>query len=342
MIIQNILVSLFVFIILPAIVGNGILLCTETKGTFKLSYAYGWIVILALFQLVALPVTFCKGSLTLLVYIYSGILGFVLFGVLICGRKKMKKRFSNIKFKIPQVNLYGILAIVLLIIQITISVFYMHSDADDAYYIGTSVTSLSTDTLYMVAPDTGFLYDSFPWRYVFSTLIVFWAYLSRITFIHPLIITHTIMAPIFILVSYIIWWEFGKCFFKEQENRWILFLLLNVFNIWGNTSAYTQSSFLLFRIWQGKAMLPNIILPMLIMSFLRVYRHPQTWKCWILVYFIVLAGCCCSSMGVPLCAINVMVGSIVLVLLCKKWSMLLWGIISCSPCWIIGIAYLLV
>lgn len=339
---MEIAISFFVFFILPFVIGNGILLRCEMESSVLFGYVYGWVVILASFQIFTLPVTFCNGSLTMLTYICSAcFFGLFLFA-LVCGKNGMKDRMKSMKRRTPVIHLYGILAVVLLVVQLVVAVLGMHGDADDAYYIGASVTSLSTDTLYQVTPDTGYLYDSFPWRYVFSALMIFWAYLGKITSVHPLIIAHTIIAPIFILVSYFVWWEVGKYLFKKQEDRWLFFLFLNILNIWGNTSAYTQSSFLLFRIWQGKAMLPNIILPVILYLLLGIYKNPKEWKRWIFVFVTVLAGCCCSSMAVPLCIVEVMAGSLVLLMFCKNWKMLVGGLFSCIPCVAIGIVYLLV
>lgn len=340
MIIIRILIGFCLLLIVPFVLGNGILLYLDTKYSFKMGYAIGWMLILSLFLLISLPATFLKLSLTALVLIYSAILGVIFLFLLIYSIKnKNKFRF---KWKRSWFNGYGILAFLLLGVQIVLSIVCVHSDADDAYYLGTAMTSLTTDTLYLVQPDTGFLYTVFPYRYVFSSLMVFWSYVSKITTIHPLIIAHTIIPPIFILIAYILWWEIGKYLFKDHEMRCVYFLLLNVFNIFGNTSVYTQSSFLLFRIWQGKAMIANMIIPLLLVLFLGINRHREEWKRWGLVFVTVLAGCCCSSMAVPLCTICVMVASMVLAVFSKNWKMLLGGFVSCIPCFVIGIVYLLV
>lgn len=339
--IMKIIISLIAFLIIPGMLGNGILLCLDTKYSYKLGYVFGWMIILALFQVIALPTIFFKKSLTFLASVYSVVVCCGCFICIILARKKIKKRFYAIDI-VQSLNVYSIISFFLLAMQVLIAIFCVHSDADDAYYMGTALTSLSTDSLYLVAPDTGFLYSIFPWRYVFSTLMIFWAYLSKILFIHPLVIVHTIIPPVFILCSYILWWEIGKYFFKDIEKRWIYFLLLNIFNIFGNTSAYTQSSFLLFRIWQGKALIPNIIIPMILMLLLSINRYYKEQKRWYLVFITVLAGCCCSSMAVPLCTVSVMVGSVVLALFRKKWKLLLNGVYSCIPCFIIGILYLIV
>ena len=333
----------FLLIIPPLVLGNGLLMCLNLKKSAKLGYIYGWIFLLAIFECVVVPVTFLNGTLTVLVWIYSVLV--LASGVIIFAKCKteigLKCKWKTMKVSIGKINLYSIISICLLMTQLLVAIFGVHMDADDAYYIGTANTSISTDTLFTIAPDTGIPYQIMPIRYAFSAIMIFWAYLSRLTGVHPLIITHSIISVLFILISYVIWWELGKALLGDNNKTWIFFLIVNLLNIFGNTSVYTQSSFLLFRIWQGKAMLPNIILPVLLLSFLEIWEAPQKKRVWLLIFLIVIAGCCCSSMAVPLGAMVVISASIVLMIKFKEWKMLMLGVVSCIPCLVIGVAYII-
>lgn len=337
---------IFMLIIVPALLGNSILLFNRINNTAKTGYVYGWLILLALFESFVVFEVFFERSLTEVSYIYSGSV-IVITGVccaLCYWKNKGSKKKIKLKFGLESVkwNFYGITAMILLIVQLVVAVFAVHLDADDAYYIGTANSSLSTDTLFVVESDTGFPSSSLPLRYAFSAFMIFWAYLSKITGIHPLIITHSIIPIIFISISYILWWEVGKCLFRDYEKRWIFFLFINMLNIFGNTSVYTQASFLLFRIWQGKALLPNIILPAMLLTFLGIYSHPTENNRWLLVLVTVIAACCCSSMAVPLGAIVTVSGSCVLAMKCRDWKMLIRGAVCCFPCILIGVVYLII
>lgn len=337
---------IFMLIVIPAVLGNSILLFNQINSSTKMGYVYGWLVLLALFESIVVFEVFFERSLTELSYIYSGSVLVVtgVFCALCYWRNKGNINKIRLNFSLKQAkwNVYGIMAIFLLFVQLIIAVFCMHLDADDAYYIGTANSSLSTDTLFVVEPDTGFPSSALPLRYAFSALMIFWAYLSKITGIHPLIITHSIIPIIFISVSYILWWEVGKYLFRDHEKRWIFFLFINLLNIFGNTSVYTQASFLLFRIWQGKALLPNVILPALLLTFLGIYNHPTERSRWFLILAAVIAACCCSSMAVPLGAIVTASGSCVLAMKCGDWKMLIRGFVCCLPCILIGVVYLII
>lgn len=339
MIIGSGVVLLLMIIGIPCVLGTAFFQMLHMKATVKMGYVFGWLVMLAFFEVVTVPLAFAEKSLTEVTWIYTVIimsLGILYLGSCIWKKKKIWQFSMNIS----DINIYAVLAIIIFLLQIVVAIFFVHMDADDAYYIGTANTSLSTDTLFLVEPDTGYPSYAVNTRYAFSAIMVFWAYLSKITGIHPLIIAHTIIPIVFISISYILWWEVGKCLLKGNEKRWIFFLLINVINVFGNTSVYTQSSFLLFRIWQGKALLPNIILPSFLYFFLMLFGNKSLNRQWFTIFVTVLAACCCSSMAVPLGAMVVGTGTCILVLTKRDWKIFLYGFMCCIPCLVIGICYL--
>ena len=336
LLIQKAVISGIFLAIVPFIIGNGMTYWMQIQN-IGMGYVYGWIVILAAYEIIAVPAVFAKSSLTNLSVIYSAVLGcmaVVALVYLIKSRfvKKIKGSWMQKKYKI---NLYLIVAFILLGVQFTVAIFGMHTDADDAYYVGTATTSVTTDTLYVYEPDNGLPYTYWPTRYIFSSLMILWAYISRITSIHPLAIAHTMVPVIFIGMFYVIGWNIGKLLLKSEEHRALFFLFLNVFNVWGFTSVY---------IWQGKAMLPNFIFPILIYLFLYMIKKKKEddKRIWSGIFLTVLAGCCCSSMAVPLCALTVGSGALVISCYKKRWKILISGMICCLPCILIGIAFLVI
>ena len=74
------------------------------------------------------------------------------------------------------------------------------------------------------------------------------------------------------IVAYGIYYLIGYELFEKKHKSALLFvLIMSIINIYGNYSIRTTFSFLLFRIWQGKAVLCNIILPLLIYLFFISY-----------------------------------------------------------------------
>ena len=71
---------------------------------------------------------------------------------------------------------------------------------------------------------------------------------------------------IFIPMSYGVAYMIAKRIFGDARLEISLFMVLYaVLQQYGYVSVYTASTFLLFRIWQGKAMLANVFLPCLLL-----------------------------------------------------------------------------
>lgn len=341
-ILWKVCICILLCFVVPTILGKCLVVLCKIDNCFLMEIVYGWLFVLASFQIFAVPATFLKCSLTFLCIIYSVflLLCCVISIAFLIHKSKHEVVCVQKKKNAAKWNLYIVIAVIFVVFQVAIAIMGMHTDTDDAYYLGTATTSIVTDTLYVYEPDNGLVYTEFPYRYVFSALTLVWAYLSKLSGIHPIILTHVIIPPVFILIFYVIMWDLAKKLFKENEKRCLFFLFINIFQIFGFTSVYTQSAFLVLRIWQGKAMLPNIIFPVLIRMFLELNQKNSRKILWGIVFICVMAGCCASSMGVPLCMLSVGVGTIVLLLSRRRWQDLFMGALCCSPCILIGLAFL--
>ena len=97
----------------------------------------------------------------------------------------------------------------------------------------------------------------------------------------------------------------------------------------------------MFRIWQGKAILANIILPSIWLLFLKCVEENKGIINWLLLIITMLASCLVSSMGIPLAAITL--GGLVVVFLVKdkKVSYLIKSGICVIPNIVYGLMYLI-
>lgn len=341
---KQICICLLLLAVEPFILGKCMAVICKMKTYACMEIIYGWLLMLAVFEVIGVSATLLKCSLTQLCLIYSVVL-FVLTVVLLVFailQTKKEKSLRNVKKEKRkfQCNIYIVAAIVLICLQVGMAIAGMHTDADDAYYLGTATTSLATDTLYVYQPDNGLVYTSLPYRYVFSALTLFWAYISKLAAVHPAILVHSVLQPLFILFFYSVMWNLAKYMFHDFEKESLFLLFINFFQIFGFTSIYTQSTFLLFRNWQGKAMLPNMIFPVLLLLFLELGKKKAQDSIWIMVFLTVVAACCCSSMAVPLCLLAVGVETLVLLVMRRKWRAGLYGLLCCLPCIVIGISFL--
>lgn len=344
MIIGQILIVILIMLLAPFLFGTCAGILGGKTCSAGMNLVYGWLFLLCAFEMFAVPAAFMKRSLTELCLSFSLFLicaaGFSIFMIL-RHRNSMKLPLFR-PGDIKKAGIYFWAAMALILFQMMAYAFGTHLDSDDAYYIGTAVTSLSTDTLFVFQPDNGiFGYSTPPARYALSAIMLFWAYVSRLSGIHPLIIAHVAAPMILVPISYILLWNIANELFETKEKASLFLLFINVFHMFGFTSVYTQSAFFLLRIWQGKAMLPNIIFPGYLYLLLELRRNPADSRSWSFVFILSVAACCCSSMAVPLCLIALFCGSLLLAFLQKRLQPLIWGGICCIPCLAVGGAYLL-
>jgi len=257
------------------------------------------------------------------------------------NRKRWKDIFNYNLQQMKALPWFAILVIILVLGQAFILAGYMHVDDDDAFFVATANTDATTDTIFQYDPYTGLKYDpapglsltAFPSRYVLSPFPTFIALLSKLLQSHPAIVAHTIIPAIFIPLSYAILAVLGKRLFPGKPEAVMLFLLfLCAINIFGFVSVYTNSTFLLFRIWQGKAVLANIVLPATLYFAFRAMPGKAKIGEWMMLFASALAACLTSSMGIVLAPIMITCLGLVFAIRNRTLQTLKYSIICCSPC----------
>ena len=118
----------------------------------------------------------------------------------------------------------------------------------------------------------------------------------------------------------------SKQFFdKEILYRSIFVILALLVNIYGYHSVYTAETFILIRMWQGKAVLAGVGIHVMIWMLIELYRK-QSKENFILVLIGNIAMCLLSSMGIIICGIMLGCYGLVYGVLKKnlKITLLLW------------------
>ncbi|WP_343248579.1 DUF6077 domain-containing protein [Diplocloster hominis] len=306
-------------------------------------YVAGWMGILSLFGILAIPMTFLYVKFNYLVLSWA-IFVFLIPIVLLLLRRILlpQNKALVFHFNLKQISWLYVIALLLIAAQIFMVTFFQHVDDDDAFYVGTAVTSWQTNTMFQYAPYTGEAYDMFPSRYVLSPFPLLYAALANISGFHPTIIAHTILPLFLILLCYGAVYLVGTKLFKCDRNKIAVFLILVcLLNIWGNASDYTVSSFLLFRIWQGKSLLVNAMLPYCLYLVLTVKENNRV-ALWVNMAVANMAACVLTSMGVFLFPMFLGLQIIVLCFELKNISIVWKAILACTPSLIFGCIYLII
>jgi hypothetical protein len=335
----TILLIIFWLGILPLFLGNRLV---KEEITFKdifLSYIFGWMKMFAWFQVLAIPFIFLRFRLTTLVIVWA--VGVILLLIYYLTRNyKGYIKILKEKLKIPRPRYLEVLAVLLIVFQLVAVTYLTHEDADDAFFIGQAVTDFHTDTMLIYVGDTGSEWGNFPPRYVFSPFPTFLAAMSRLIMIHPLTLARVFFQIIFIVMSYMVYYLLAHKVFGEDRNKVALTMcFISLLNMWGNISVFTSSSFLLFRLHQGKALLANLILPFLIYLVVSYYKEKKFNQKELLL--VTISSTLVSGMGVFLAPL--LLGLYALVRFVRERKVLIIGqTILCSmPNIAIGIAFLI-
>lgn len=337
MIILKFLIFLFWMLVLPVGVGFNIIRFQNQEDAIRLSkvFFFGFFFELISFQLLAWIFTYLKGSLTVLTIIW---LLLQTIAVIMGVKGYLKKKNMILKPKKKKVNsdkrslVIFAVAVAIIAFQVIFVATHVHDDLDDSWYVGMATTSYFTDTVNQISPYTGELLQHIPTDYVLSPWPIFCVMIGKLSFCHPAIIMHTFIPIIFIPMSYVAFVLLAKYIFKENYNKvsWFLFFLA-VFNMFGQYSIRSTSTFLLFRIWQGKAALCNIIIPLVIYFFMLMAeeRKKEDTVC---LFLSVTAGTMFSSMGVFLCPILLAALSFVDLIMSQKFRNCLLSFVCVIPC----------
>ena len=294
-----VIISILLLFIIPEILG---LLFTRFMKENNVFFAYviGYIVEFAILQLLAIPMILLDAKFTTLLYTWSIIVLILVILSIILNIKNIsiKRIIDKLKKIFDKTNIICFVAILFISVQIINSIVLTHTDEDDAFYLGTAITSINKNSLFRTDAYTGEDYEKLLPRYVLAPFSLYISIISYLVNVHPIIVAHTIIAPVFIGLVYVIYTVIGLKLFKDNKKDISLFLILMCFiNIFGGVSVYTNSAFLLFRIWQGKAILANIMLPMIWVCVWNYYEE-KNFSSWLIIFLTSIATCLMSEMGI--------------------------------------------
>ena len=302
MIIKSVL-ALFWLLIVPILAGRG--LSAKKAYRFGDSYLAGLLLSYSLAWVLTLVFTAAQGPLRALSWTYGGILLVISLLGLRSFYADLQKTggpaalVKGARGFFTRENLFLLLAILLILLQVVIVFYYGNVDADDCLFVGMATGEVQTDTVFRIDPYTGLAYKTLPKRYVYAqypTLLAMNSVLSA--GLHPAVLAHTFYPVVLLPSAYLFLWMLGRKVFggkKEEQGLFLLFLALM-----GWFSGYTQKNALnmmMIRLWQGKAVLAAIFVPVLLYLGLTVMLEKEPDYPWYYLLLAVMGACLCSSLG---------------------------------------------
>ena len=341
--IQKILMAILIFGIFPELLGMLITKWTKNEHRIFLNYIYGILIEFAVCEVFAVPLIILRDPFTKLAtyWLYTC---FILIAIsLLLNAFKIKDIFKRFLESLKGTPLTIILVVVLVGLQTFMLVRYCHIDDDDSRFVTYATIAIQQDEMYVNNYWTG-TYDEIELssRDVLSPFPMFTAIVAKYINIHPAIVAHTIFPAILIPLAYMVYWQLGLKLFNDDKNKNCIFMIiLSVIYVFGDYSNRANFDFLLFRIWQGKAILANIILPM---SWLIYYECAVDNKKinWIALYIVFIAGSLVSSMGIVLAPVSIAVLTIIYMIKYRRLGYGFKSLCAVLPCLIYGFLYMII
>lgn len=334
-------------LVVPAAAGMILTRYTDKRRSLCFSVVCGYAGLFAVAQIIIVPGIFLKVSLTTVVWIYrvaalaaaaAGLLlGFRDLKGMVTGAFRKRK-----PVKISERVLLSI-AVLLVAVQMAVAMIMVHHDADDSFYVASASTAVYTDTIFAYNPYTGNPYRQLPSRYVLSPFPIYEAILTRLVGVEVPYLVYTIFPVFMIGLAYLVYWLWADLLFCGDRKQQALFMIfISAVQVFSNYSVYTAGTFLLLRIWQGKAVLAGILLPATAYMCARLMAREPKGGGWPVLFCLQLAACLVSSMGIILSALMVGIYAFVCGVCAWDWKKVGKALFCCAPNLIFAIIYIVI
>ncbi len=278
-----------IMLVLPFCAG-----CLFRNRSISFTYLSGQLLLWAAFQVLAVPAVYFRAEFTLLFWMFSG------FAVLLAALGVRSGR--RICFEKPEFSVFLFAAMMVIAFQCAVYIFGMHLDEDDARWLAEANDALVKNKMLLHNPATGEYIGRFAGemqKEIFSPWPFYIAWMSRFTGIGAATAAHTVYPPVLLCLSYAAYYELGRQLFRGRSERGIFLLMVAVINLFMAGNAHTQSVFTLTRIWQGKAVVAAVMIPLFLTLAVRLLKE-DTFRNWLMLGVSGCAACLLSGMGIAI------------------------------------------
>ncbi len=301
----------------------------------------GFFVYFILFNLVCIPIMLLYRPLSLLAMIWAGVMAVVAALSAVLNRKRWAGLFRETLKFIREHRIFVIITGVLIFIEALVIIRCYQFTLDAAYYVGTASTSLFTDTIKIYDPYTGMWQDHFEMRYFLSNYAINDAVMCYLTGLHPLLWTKTVMEGTVVALVSLATYRLGRALFKDDLKKTGLFIFLVSFAGFFYSTIYTPQEFFVTRTYEGKTVLGALVLPVLLLVYIKLLEDHRDFFCWILLILISLGSLCLSNSAALLIPAALAIYMLPLAVIKKDVFVLLKAAVPVVPCVLSAVMYVL-
>jgi len=327
----------------------------KAKRSAGVTFLLGFLIYLAVFEFIAI---YCMTTIMYSAFAYCvkyfliaswtlivlGI-GRVCYAIFIRKDRSLIVSGKTIVMKITETKVYWLIFFGLLAFQLVMSVVMASFDGDDAYYVVESLLAQQADVMNTILPYTGNS-TSLDIRHALAVITMWIGFIAKVSGVHATIVSHSVIPLLFIPLVYLVYAQIGKVLFKDKKEMVPVFLIIVSFlMMFGNVSHYTPATFFLMRTWQGKAMVGNLVFPMIFWIFLEMYENVKASNkeisvdkagtssvyLWIMLALVNMLSGMCSAMGVIFGSGIIALLSLLLLIFSRNWKVILGAFFCMIP-----------
>lgn len=327
---QGLMIALVLFAI-PFLVGNGICSFLRVDKTAAKNYFFGMVTIWALFQMITVPLVLMKASFMVVVVLMTTLFLVLSFYGIWKGNFPRPVLAVDRKMDMIAVGLmfFGMFTLILC------TIFTQHTDWDDSRFVVNAVDMVRTNRMFLTNPMNG--EKTLTWlgelaKDVTAPWAVFIAYCAKMTGVFATVMAHTVLPVVLLLCAFCVFWMLSEVFFKKDLfHRSIFMYLVILLNLYGHFSIYSSETFLLTRLWQGKAVVAGVGIPAIFLVLMWIYDKKRRVSHYILLLLLNFSICLMSGMGTIIGAMMLGCTGLVYGIMKrdKKIALILWG--GCIP-----------
>lgn len=274
------MIKIFLLLLLQAFFffSFGSLIChliNKKAESFSLSMILGFLSFFSLFELTALPLTLLKQPLSRLSLVWMLFTGCVLaVSVILCHRDWLRM-LLGLKDKLRAHSWLLLLLAGCFLLQMVMVYTHGYQGADSSYYVGKVSTDVYTNSLGIFDPYTGNPLSRFNIRYLFSCFPDYNAVICQVFRMPALFQARTIIPLLVVVIANLVYYRIGLLLFKEDRKKSsLLVFFVFLINEYSQT-IYTPATFLFTRSYEGKSILANVILPVILYGLLSLWKEEQ-------------------------------------------------------------------
>ena len=182
-----------------------------------------------------------------------------------------------------------ILSIIITLFLVMITFVFYRSDADDSFYVSNVALFQSSSVLNPYDSSFGITTLGTVPMYDFQIWESIMALVSSLFRVEAVATMHTYIIPTLLIVSASAYLFLGETLCEDKRQANLFYVGISLFHLFGGYAVYSQGSFLLSRIWQGKAVYLMVVLPVMIAILLKETKQ-KSKNLWLQLAICVLAG----------------------------------------------------